>query len=348
MTSKRSIVIEDKRRHFKTSTFSNYKKTEVIKNLTLALYYGKEEESFFWTGELLCSNMIIELWNVYFSMMSKYIHVYNPKLPLFIEKKFNEFKKIALTNGDDFALRNDDSIRMIFCSITLLLCYSQKYTILDDLNYKFKFNIENLYENLKAPNVTYIEYIYLPNDPKEFIVPFNELIYHLKITKSKIDIHFWINWIIEYDVLCRKKKQILYCQQRDLYIDKQEKLSKNIIWIIWDILIKLGKEQSKHPQLNKIIHTIFNLFTIKYMISYNKKRIHQIYHVIELLLLSDNIDFSIDVLKDRKRLSSLETNIHVTFENIKKNEVQTKEDDQDKKSFKDKKMELYENIYNNL
>ena len=31
-------------------------------------------------------------------------------------------KKIALTNGDDFALRNDDNIRMIFCSITLLLC----------------------------------------------------------------------------------------------------------------------------------------------------------------------------------------------------------------------------------
>ena len=53
------IIIEDKRQIFKSSSFSNYKKRDVSKKLILALYYGKLEESFFWTCEMLCSNMMI-------------------------------------------------------------------------------------------------------------------------------------------------------------------------------------------------------------------------------------------------------------------------------------------------
>tara|TARA_Y100000816_G_C26072998_1_gene564606 strand:+ start:296 stop:1327 length:1032 start_codon:yes stop_codon:yes gene_type:complete len=338
------IIINDKRRAFKITTFSNYKKTDVIKKLTLSLYYGKLEESFFWTCELLCTNLIIDLWNTYFLLMSKYIHVYNPKLPLYLNKKFQDFKQIAMKYGDDFKLRNDNEVRLLFCSVTLVLCYSQKYTILDDLNYKFDFKIENLYENLKAPNVKYIEFIYLPSDPKEYTIPFNELIYHLRETKSKTDIHFWINWIIQYDILCRKKKKLLLCQQRDIYMDKNEKYSKNIIWIVWDILLKMSKKQ-QNQQLHSIIQNIFDLFSVRYTFSYNKKRIHQIYHVIELLLLQKQVEFSVELLKDRSLLSSLEQNIQVTFEQIKKHEqVQ----DEEPKSLKEKKMDLYKNIYNNL
>ena len=121
------IVIEDSRQMFKKSTFSNYKKSDVIKNLTTSIYYGKQEESFFYTCEMLCSNMIIELWNVIFLIMSKYIHIYNPKLPVFIYNKYNDFRHIALKHGNDFTLRNDQSIRNLFCTIILILCCSQKF-----------------------------------------------------------------------------------------------------------------------------------------------------------------------------------------------------------------------------
>tara|TARA_Y100000992_G_scaffold70123_3_gene43956 strand:- start:804 stop:1820 length:1017 start_codon:yes stop_codon:yes gene_type:complete len=335
------ILIKDKRRMFKKTTFSNYKKGDVTKKLVLSMYYGKLEESFFWTCELLCTNMIIELWNVYMLMMSKYIHVYNPKLPLYLCKKFHDFKAAASREGDDYKLRNDPEIRRLFCTITLILCYSQKYTILDDLTYKFDFKIENLYENLKAPNVQYIEFIYKPSDPKEYTIPFNELIYHLKETQNKTDIHFWVNWIIQYDILCRKKKKIVLCQQRDIFMDKNEKLSKNMIWIIWDIIIKLSKK-TPHESL---VMSIFDLFTVRYAVSYNKKRIHMIYHCIELLLLKDKVDQNIELFKERELLGSLEQNIHVIFEQIKKNEVTHEEE---KQAPKETKMDLYKNIYNNL
>ena len=34
--------------------------------------------------------------------------------------------------------------------------------------------------------MNYINYIYLQHEQKEYIIPFNELIYHLKDTKNKI------------------------------------------------------------------------------------------------------------------------------------------------------------------
>ncbi len=339
------ISIKDNRKVFKTATFSNYKKNEVCKQLTLSIYYSKHEEAFFWTCELLCSNMLIELWNVYFTLMSKFIHSYNPKLPLFIYKKYESFKQLSESYGDDLKLRNDMNSRLLFGSITLVLCESQKYTILDDLTYKFDFKIENLYENLKAPNVEYINYIWLPNDPKEYIVPFNELIYHLRETKQKTDIHFWINWIIQYDTLCRKKKKIILCYPRHIYTCKNEKLSNNIIWIIWDILIKCSKECS-NPILNEIIIIISKLFSTRYSISCNKNRIHMIYHCIELLLLHKTIDFKTDILKEKKTLSNLEENLNVIFDQIKKHEVS--ENIEVPQTKHEKKIHLYKNIYNNL
>lgn len=337
------IIIEDKRQVFKTYTFSNYKKREVSKKLTLSLYYGKIEESFFFASEMLCSNMIIELWNVFFSLMSKYIHIYNPKLPLYIAKKFSDFKLIALQQNNDLELRNNPQARMLFCSIALVLCNSQKFTILDDLKYKFDFKIENLYENLKAPNVSYVDIIYKPHDPKEYIIPFNELIYHLKETKQKTDIHFWVNWIIQYDILCRKKKRIILCAPRTIYVNKNVNLSQNIIWIIWDVILKISKQ---HASIQTIVHTLFELFVIRYSYTCNRSRIHILYHSIELLLLTRNIDTSIEVLKDKTSLKNLEKNIEVIFEQIKKNE--TAHDEEEKLNPQDKKMDLYKNIYNNL
>lgn len=338
------IIIEDCRQMFKTTTFSNYKKKDVIKNLTTSIYYGKLEESFFFSCEMLCSNMIIDLWNIIFLIMSKYIHIYNPKLPIFIYNKYNDFRNIALRHGNDFELRNDENIRNIFCTIILILCSSQKFTILDDIKYKFDFNIENLYENLKAPNIKYIDKVYLNSDPKEYIIPFNELIYHLYETKQKIDIHFWINWIIQYDILCKKKKKIILCQQRDIFIDKNDKISKNIIWIIWDIILK-SSHNLKQIVIKQIIESIFNLFKIRYTISCNKSRIHLIYHAIELLLLSSNVNLSIEILKDKQILKTLEQNINTIFEQIKKHEQKL---NNESKTNNEKKMDLYKNIYNNL
>jgi hypothetical protein len=344
--------IEDTRVKFKGVTFSNYKKSLVQKKLVHSLYYEKIEEAFFWTCEMMCTHLYLDLWNVYFIFMCKYIHIDNPKLPLYVKKKYNEFKSIASSICDDTRLRNILEVRMIFCSVTLLLCLSTKSTILDDLNYKFNFNVENIYENLRAPNLTYIDGILLDHDPKEYIIPFNELLYHLKVTKNRININYWINWIIFYDSLCSSKKKYVFCHPRDFFQSKNEKQSRNIIWIIWDAILKLSTERNQHIQ--QVIRSIFDLFCVRYVVSFNKKRKYMIYNCIELYL-NDNVNIDKPIVNNTKSFEYLEKNVNIIFEQLKKNEIIDTNEAEDikcqhekTKSIKDKKMEMIADIYNTI
>ena len=62
------MEIEDSRQ-FSTTTFTNNKKTMVIKELEKCIYYQKLDEALIWTGDLLCSGFIIELWNLYIQIL---------------------------------------------------------------------------------------------------------------------------------------------------------------------------------------------------------------------------------------------------------------------------------------
>lgn len=313
------ILISDSRDNFKAITFSNFKRNDVYKKLQNAIYYNKQEEAFFWTGELLCSNMLLQLWESYFLLMSKYIHIHNPKLPLYILKKYLEFRKIISQNDDIAVVRNNHNMRIIFFSITTILCESQKLTILDDLRHQFVFKIENLYDNLKAPNIEFVKMIYIDSDPKEFLVPFNEFIYHLTDTKSKVDIVYWINWIIEFDILCRKKKNTVSCAPRSIFKNTQTHLERNVIWILWDFILKHSNE-TLHNSLHAIIQSLFELFSTRYALSINKKRRSILYHAIEIIILHQDIKYNIPILSDNRVFNNLEKNISTIFSQLKDKE----------------------------
>ena len=127
-------------------------------------------------------------------------------------------------------------------------------------------------------------------------------------------------------------------------MNKNEKLSKNIVWIIWDILLKLGKDK-KDTNVHQVTQSLFELFTIRYALTCNKSRIHMIYHCVELILLDKKIDWNVELLRNKEVLQNLETNINVIFEQIKTHQLK---EDETQKSKKETKMDLYKNVYNNL
>jgi len=304
------MEIEDSRRLFKKSTISNYKKTNVIKELEKSIYYHKTEEAFFWTGQLLCSGFIIEIWNLYIYFICKYIHIHNPKIPLYLHKKFTEFKEISESCTDDFELRNIDSVRVILFSITQILSECKKDTTLDTLKFVFKF--EDVFQNLKAPNVEYVKPYFKEGDPKELFISLNEFVYHLVETKSKIDILYWIDWIIGYDEMLQKKKKPVFCEHRDFIKTKH----LNIIWILFEIFFSF-----KEPViLTKVIESLFELFTIKYTPSCNKKKKYILNYCV-MLIITDKIDFNKPIIENTGCFVHLKDNIELIFSQIKKSEV---------------------------
>lgn len=301
------MEIVDSRVNFQSTTFSNFKKSHVIKELAKCMYYQKIEESFFWTADLLSSGHIIDIWNVYIQFICKYVHINNPKLPIFLYKKFEEFKCIA-NKIPDIKLRNNKEIRIIFFTITAVLSNCNKDSILDIDNLKFDLKMDN-YTNLKAPNVEYIQGYFKPGDPKEYFICLNELMYHLKDTKNKMDILYWIEWIIELEQVLIKKKKIIGCIKRDFAPNN------NIIWLVWELLLTFKKDSV----LEKIIDSLFNLFKIKYTAATNKKK-KCLIHLAIMFIISD-IDYQKKLVDNVNIFNNLEKNILITFEQIKKNEI---------------------------
>jgi len=294
------ITIVDSRTVF-TNTFSNYKKSVAVKELVTSIYYQKNEDAYFWTAELLSSNCIIEIWDTYIDFMCKYTHIYNPKIPIYLHKKFLEFKEIAGTTNDDIKLRNIDEIRRLFFTLTLIFCSSKRECVLDIPTFQFNFEIDKMYTNLKAPNVSYIQNYFKNGDPKEYYIPLNELMFHLKETKNKMDVFYWIEWIIEYDALLLKNKKQLQCVKRQFAVNT------NIIWIIWELLLSFEKQP---------IESLLELFSIKYKTNKKKKCI---LHLCAMYIIT-KVDYNIPIL-DTSLLKNIEESISIAFEKIKKKEI---------------------------
>ena len=68
-----SVDINDVRtiKQFKNATFSNYKKSDVKKELIQSIYNHKIEEACYWISEFICSGQLIDAWDTILLIMSK-------------------------------------------------------------------------------------------------------------------------------------------------------------------------------------------------------------------------------------------------------------------------------------
>ena len=125
--------INDKRNpsEFKGVSFSKFQKTKVKQELINCIASSKIESACYWTAELICAGHFSDLWEIIITYVSRYIHLGNPKLPLYIALRMDNFKTM-LSNGfvgNELRLRNNQKIRQLFSEIVTILCLSKKNTV---------------------------------------------------------------------------------------------------------------------------------------------------------------------------------------------------------------------------
>ena len=81
---------------FKDKTFSDFKKTDVIKKLFKCIETDKIEEACYWVTECIVSGYSQELFEKLIIFNSKVIHINNPKLPEFLWRKYKTFLSLWL------------------------------------------------------------------------------------------------------------------------------------------------------------------------------------------------------------------------------------------------------------
>ena len=168
---------------FKNKTFSKFARSKVKKELLSSLYNNNLEPACYWSIELICAGHFSDLWDILLLYTSRYIHQGNPKLPMYIDIRFKNFKTIISNGyiGNELALRNNIKIRQLFAELIAVLCNSKKKHAFESLAIKDKndFDITNLTNRLKAPNINFVENIFYNNDPKEIFIAINEFAYHI-------------------------------------------------------------------------------------------------------------------------------------------------------------------------
>ena len=309
---------------FKTISFSGYKKTEVKKQLLINLFNGKIEPACHWCAELVCAGHFMDIWEIFLLYLGKHIHIGNVKIPIYLELRFTVFRNIMQQGMfyDELQLRNNQTIRDMFAEIICVLANSPKKNGFEPIkiNRVEEFDMTQIQDKLKAPSVQFAEPIFQPKDPKELWIAINEFGYH--ITKQNGHIPdlmsacYWIEWIIEFENICKIKKQKCICERRT-QIQVEPKLQKEIIWLVWDMLIYEAK-QRESPFFEKTVEALLRLFCIKFTPTSPKKRRYLIYYAVAILTEAWNS--SLELIQDKQLLSIVVKKINTVYFQIKKNE----------------------------
>jgi hypothetical protein len=312
-------------KEFKGRSFSGFKKAKVKQQLLNSLSESKIEPSCYWSAELICAGHYQDLWDIILIFIGKYIHLGNPKLPIYIDMRFNQFKTI-LTNGyigNEIKLRNNKKIRSLFAEVITILCFSPKKYAIEAVKIKDRsvFDMTQMTNKLKAPNIGYASIIFKKDDPKELFIAINELAYNLKI-KNCVSACFWVEWIIEFETICKKRKQKCVCERRQ-FAPVQDKFQCDIIWMPWEIILKEA-EKVKSAILNKILQSLLNIFAMRYSSAVKKKRKFLIYYAVTLI--TENVNYNVNIIENNDRVEGVVKKIDIIYLQIKKNEKAPKTD----------------------
>ena len=313
--------INDKRsmKEFKGITFSKFKKTDAKKEFLKSINDGKIEQSCYWLCEFICAGHFSEVWDLIIITMSKNIHLGNPKLPIYIELRFNDFKNIVHNGyiGNEIKMRNNSKIRNLFAEVISIMCLSTKKLAFSNIKItKEDYNIANISFKLKADNVNYAQRIYKSEDPKELFIAVNEFAFHLSKNSNNLrQACYWLEWMLGYESLCYKETKVKkQGGRRQMPVDGKNQ--KDTIWMLWEIILFEAKNRNK--VIYKIVNSLLNLYCIKYTSGCKKKRKDLIYFSISLVTEKTNLN--IKILKNEDITSQIIKKINVIYRQIKKNE----------------------------
>jgi hypothetical protein len=235
--------------------------------------------------------------------------------------RFEIFKNIMAQGQylNELQLRNHPTIRKMFAEIISTLTLSNRKHSFEPIkiNREEEFDMTQMTNRLKAPNTHYADNILKPDDPKELFIAINEFSYHLsKDSRSVVSACYWIEWVIDFELICKKRKQVSKCETRT-YIPVENKFKNDTIWIMWDTIFK-HNEALQNPFITQLLTSLRNIFCIKYTTASAKKRRYLLYFAVALIV--ETVPTDIPLMPNKPLITNVVSQINLIYKQIKKNE----------------------------
>jgi len=303
---------------FKGITFSGYKKSDVKTQFINNLKKNKIEQSCFWSAELICAGHFIDLWEYILFFFGKHIHLGNPKIISYLYKRFEVFRNVMHQGQfvNELQIRNHPTIRKLFAEIICVLIQSDKKNSTEIIKVirEEDYDITQINGKLKATSMDFAKDIFRKEDPKELFIAINEFTYNISNKKSMINACYWYEWIVDFNTICNKKKDVCVCEMRT-FVNVENKFRKDCVWILWDALLYYSKDNTF---IHTIMQAVLNMFSIKYTTATCKKRRYLFYFAISLL--TEKVITNSEIIKDKKTIEAITNKINIIYKQIKKNE----------------------------
>tara|TARA_B110000211_G_scaffold234862_1_gene306892 strand:+ start:6565 stop:7533 length:969 start_codon:yes stop_codon:yes gene_type:complete len=180
---------------------------------------------------------------------------------------FNEYYSEygAMDRKNSTQMSNDQVIRNYFIFMGTLLCKSDKRSLpkLPKIH-ENDFDISTLKSILISKNLKNVLSYVLPNYNKNIIVPFSEIINHIKMKGQVSSICYWISWLFAFEKQYHNKNLELKYRIID-GID--EKHNHNFVWIVWDMLLNNIEARNQ-----KYVRELYARFKTKFSMGSRKQK----------------------------------------------------------------------------
>ena len=167
------------------------------------------------------------------------INIINPRLPLYLLKKFQEFLRIY-KNFKDFSIhiRNNQESRNKLCDliVTIVLSPKKKFPKYSKITIEDLTN-DSMRRKMIANHLQLVDQFVSVHDPLVRIAV-NEIIAYLKLSHKGTSVvencFYWIDFIQFYEKTLSKQK--LLCRKRN-HIKETHKFDNDYVWLLWEVIL---------------------------------------------------------------------------------------------------------------
>ena len=309
---------------FKKHAFGGYQKSKVVSTLDKEITLENVNNSCYLAIQLMISGVIEPLWNKYLAIAAKQINIANPLMPVFLLQKTLVLKSNILNKKQNqvLQLRNNSVVRNLIVEMTSLLTLSRKRKLEVLPKIKNEDFIVTVFQNkLEAKDTTLVNNFIQNEDPSEVRIAINEFAHHLR-NRNNYKSLYWLNWILEWEKMNRKKYNKFEVAQR-IQEGVDSKFSKCVIWLVWKIINTIRTQKSLELNIsvreNNQIDALWSLF--RYEFTIGKQSVRVSYIIWAIKYMTSQIDWKIPLVERESLHFQAIANVNLIIKNMKGQEV---------------------------